>query len=374
MSKRGLTDFLRAWPAVNRKKKLAAILIILILQLGTGFFVYFTGGTRLVFTHSMYVPVIIAAVLFKTTGGLISGLVGGIILGPLMPLDVTTGQMQVTINWLYRAAFFTIVGTVVGSAFLALERINAALQRLNEELELRVRERTVQLECKVREMETFAYSVSHDLRAPLRGIDGYSRLLLEDHAEQLDTPGRTFLSNIRQSTAWMNRLIDDMLAYARLERHPWKKDKVSIRDVVAQLLGECQQEIQARGASVSVHVQNEELFIDAAALKMVVRNLLDNALKFTSKVKNPKIKIKVDETERAYIVSVEDNGVGFDKKYAEQVFEMFQRLHRLEDFPGSGVGLAMVRKAVERMGGKAWALSEPGLGATFFFEIPKQDG
>jgi signal transduction histidine kinase len=261
--------------------------------------------------------------------------------------------------------------TIYFSDITGRKRTELALQQLNEELELRVRERTRQLEDKNREMESFAYSVAHDLRAPLRGIDGYSRLLLEDYEEHLDENGRVFLHNIRQSISWMNQLIDDMLAYARFERRPWAARKTDIRELVASLLDRHQPQILTGNVTVFVQVPDVVLYVDGGALEMVLRNLLDNALKFTRETATPLIEIGVRETENSHILWVKDNGIGFEEKYADQIFEMFHRLHRLEDYQGSGIGLAMVRKAAERMGGRVWAESRPGQGATFCLEIPR---
>ena len=251
------------------------------------------------------------------------------------------------------------------------DRVQAqlALERLNAELEARVAERTAKLAEANQHLEAFAYSVSHDLKAPLRGIDGYSRLLLEDYQEQLPEEGQHFLNNIRAASDRMNQLIDDLLAYSRLERRELSHARIPLKGVIAQILAEREIEIAEQGAQVSVEVGELAVLADVDALVQAVRNLVDNALKFSRQAKPPRIAVRAKQDKSKVVLSVTDNGCGFDMKYHDRIFDIFQRLHRAEDFPGTGVGLAIVRKAVERMGGRAWAVSEPGTGATFFLEL-----
>ncbi|MCW5970231.1 MAG: PAS domain S-box protein [Blastocatellales bacterium] len=249
--------------------------------------------------------------------------------------------------------------------------VESEIRRLNAELERRVAERTAELEVKNRELETFTYSVSHDLKAPLRGIDGYSRLLLEDHSDKLDDEGRRFLNTVRQSARQMGQLIDDLLAYSRLERRTWKTGEVELRPLVELLAAEREEEIRNRGGEIRVDVPAISISADADALAMALRNLIDNAIKFTGAEPNSVIEISGSDTETGCMLSIKDNGVGFDMKFHDRIFDIFQRLHRSEDYPGTGIGLTIVRKAMQRMGGSARAESEPGCGATFYLEIPK---
>jgi light-regulated signal transduction histidine kinase (bacteriophytochrome) len=253
------------------------------------------------------------------------------------------------------------------------EKTQAELQihRLNVELEERVRERTAKLEAANKELETFNYTVAHDLKAPLRGIEGYSQLLLEEYAGKLDDTGRQFLANVRSATLQMNDLINDLLAYSRLERRDMQAGKVNPQELIEALLAECADEIRTRGVAVTMAVSCTSVTADRDGLAMALRNFLENALKFTRDVAKPAIEIGGRDAGAACIFSVRDNGIGFDMKHHEQIFAIFQRLHRSEDYPGTGVGLAIAKKAMERMGGRAWAESEPGKGATFFLEIPE---
>jgi signal transduction histidine kinase len=251
------------------------------------------------------------------------------------------------------------------------QRAKLALDQLNVELEQRIAARTAALDNKSRELETFAYSVAHDLKAPLRGIDGYSRLLLEDHAKDLDAEGQSFLETIHTSAEEMNQLIDDLLAYSRLERREFKPDRVELRPLIKTVVEQTERESADSPVNFIVNVNGGTVVADVNGLTQALRNYLDNAVKFTRNESQPSVEVGAKETAAGCLLWVRDNGVGFDMKYHDRIFDIFQRLNPAEDFPGTGVGLAIVRKAMERMGGRAWAESEPGHGATFYLEIPK---
>ncbi|MEW6181412.1 MAG: ATP-binding protein [Chloroflexota bacterium] len=246
-----------------------------------------------------------------------------------------------------------------------------ALRELAQQLEQKVAERTADLQRKNRELETFAYSVSHDLKAPLRGIDGYSRLLLEDHAGDLNEEGRQFLHAIRRGAEQMARLIDALLAYSRLERRNLSINQLEIRPLLDTLLREFQSEIEQSNAQITIDLPFKYIYHDYQSLYQALHNLLENALKFSRGRNPPRIEIGGEEREESHVLWVRDNGIGFDMQYHERIFGIFQRLNHGEDFPGTGVGLAIVRKAMERIGGWAWAVSAPGEGATFYIEVPK---
>ena len=246
-----------------------------------------------------------------------------------------------------------------------------ALDQLNAELETRIEARTAALHAKSRELETFAYSVAHDLKAPLRGIDGYSRLLLEEYSKNLDHEGQSFLQTIQDSTDEMNQLIDDLLAYSRLERRELSTDRIELAPIINSLVEEKRRDLAQHPIDFVIDVNGATVLADASGLGQAVRNYLDNAIKFTRNVAEPHIEVGSKENGESCLLWVKDNGIGFDMKYHDRIFDIFQRLNVTQEYPGTGIGLAIVRKAMERMGGKAWANSEPGHGATFYLEIPK---
>jgi PAS domain S-box-containing protein len=253
----------------------------------------------------------------------------------------------------------------------AMRQAEQEIRRLNVELEKRVLERTAELAAVNKELETFSYSVSHDLKAPLRGIDGYSRLLLEDYENRLDEEGRLFLHNIRRGVEQMGQLIEDLLAYSRMERRSLHSHPLDLSLQVASALNERLAELQARGVEVEVGVHGLMVHADPEGLAMVLRNLIDNALKFTRDRHPPRLAIEAQVRGKSIIIALADNGIGFDMQFHERIFEIFQRLQRAEDYPGTGVGLAIVRKTMQRMGGRVWAESIAGQGATFYLELPR---
>jgi PAS domain S-box-containing protein len=254
----------------------------------------------------------------------------------------------------------------------------ARIRELTEGLEHKVAERTVQLESSVRqlktvnqELESFTYSASHDLRTPLRGIEGFSSLLLDEHATQLDSQGRDYLQRIQKSTLHMSQLINDLLAYSRLQQLSEQMEPVALADCVQAVVAPFHDELEARHGELTVRIA-EDLKVRAnpQGLAIVLRNLMDNALKFTPKDDAPRIRIEARAEGDRVLLSMCDQGIGFDMRYHDRIFGMFQRLHRQEQIPGTGIGLALVHKAVERMEGRIWAESAPGQGATFHIELP----
>ncbi len=246
-----------------------------------------------------------------------------------------------------------------------------ALQALNAELEARVADRTAQLEAANRELESFSYAVSHDLKAPLRGIDGYSDILLEDYAQRLDAEGQQILNKIRAGVRQMHELIEDMLAYSRMERRTLEAHPIELDMLTIAVTETYQGAASERGVAIDAQLPPISVRVDRDGLTLVLRNLMENALKFTRDVVAPKIEVGARDLGEYVLMWVRDNGVGFDMKYHERIFEIFQRLHRAEDYPGTGIGLALVKKAVHRMGGRVWAESKPGEGAVFYLELPK---
>ncbi len=263
-------------------------------------------------------------------------------------------------------------GEIIGIMCAAVDitesrRIQEEIEKLNRNLE---RQKT-ELEMANRELESFSYSVSHDLRAPLATIDGFSRLLSTEYAEQLSEQGQQFLRLIRENAVAMQRLIDDLLAFSRSARQALKKEDVAPGDIVAQVLEELRGSYAGRQVEIVVG-EMPAFAADPGLLKQVYLNLLSNAIKFTRKREVARIEIGCapcdGEEESAYFVK--DNGVGFDSEHADRLFGVFQRLHSEDDYEGTGVGLAIVERIVKRHGGRVWADAAVGQGATFYFTLP----
>jgi signal transduction histidine kinase len=242
------------------------------------------------------------------------------------------------------------------------------LRKAHDELEVRVKERTAQLEAANKELESFSYSVSHDLRAPLRSINGFSEALLEDCFEILDETGRDHLNRIRAATKRMGIMIDDFLNLARMSRAELHFSKVNVSSLARLITGELQNADPRRNAEIRIE-DGLETRADGQLLRLVLENLLGNAWKFTSKRPLSRIEFGTIRSNGTSAYFVRDNGAGFDPAYSSKLFGTFQRLHDNAEFPGTGVGLATVQRIIKRHGGRVWAESEVEKGATFFFTL-----
>jgi signal transduction histidine kinase len=238
-----------------------------------------------------------------------------------------------------------------------IDLLNANLQRY-----------TLELEAMNKELESFSYSVSHDLRAPLRAVDGYARMLEEDYGERLDEEGQRLLRVVRDSSTRMGRLIDDLLAFSRLGRQEPAARRVDMAGLVAEVVAETRGESRAAVEVAPLPAADA----DRAMLKQVWLNLVGNAFKYSAKRADARIEIGAREEADEVVYWVRDNGVGFDMRYAAKLYGVFQRLHRAEEFPGTGVGLAIVQRVVTRHGGRVWAESKLGEGACFYFSLPRR--
>jgi PAS domain S-box-containing protein len=242
------------------------------------------------------------------------------------------------------------------------------VQKLNDELEQKVINRTAELQSANKELESFSYSVSHDLRAPLRIIDGYSKIVAEDYADKLDAEANRMLNIIMANAQKMGNLIDDLLNFSRLERKELIMHYVNMTELVKSVIAE-QQLLKANHAVM--HLEKlEPARCDNNLIQQVWANFISNAIKYSHEKKKPVIEINSRKTAHEIIYSIKDNGVGFDMQYADKLFGVFQRLHSAEEFEGTGVGLALVQKIVSRHGGRVWADAEVDKGATFYFSLP----
>jgi light-regulated signal transduction histidine kinase (bacteriophytochrome) len=249
---------------------------------------------------------------------------------------------------------------------LTMARLIAQVRQHATELESKVMERTAELEAVNKELGSFTYSVSHDLRAPLRAIDGYGRMLEEDYAARLDGEGRRLLAVVRDNSRQMGRLIDDLLEFSRLGRQTPAKQSIDMTALAREAADEA-----VRGTRTALEVGSlPAAAADRALLRQVWVNLIGNAVKYSGKSERPRVEIggHVDGEEGVYWVR--DNGAGFDMRYAAKLFGVFQRLHGQDEFPGTGVGLAIVQRVVTRHGGRVWAEGKVGEGARFSFTLP----
>jgi light-regulated signal transduction histidine kinase (bacteriophytochrome) len=257
--------------------------------------------------------------------------------------------------------------TDVESLKQAEERVRA----LNAELEDRVIERTAQLAAANSELEAFSYSVSHDLRAPLRAVDGFSQAVVEDYGPLLPEEGRRYLETIRHGAQKMGALIDDLLTFSRLSRAPLSKQEIDMGRLVRAILADMAPEPNGRKIDLRIG-KLPACEGDPALLKQVWINLLSNALKYTGKRDPALVEIGCETTAEGCVYFVRDNGTGFDMRYVHKLFGVFQRLHRAEDYEGTGVGLAIVQRVIHRHGGRVWAESTVDRGATFLFTLPRE--
>ncbi|HEY0845475.1 MAG TPA: MASE3 domain-containing protein, partial [Noviherbaspirillum sp.] len=276
--------------------------------------------------------------------------------------------------FLYRAAFVASVKTPFRRMLVEVAERQAAeeaLRLLNQSLEQRVARRTRELEQANRELEAFSYSVSHDLRAPLRAIDGFSQVLENTYADRFDTKARDYLARVRRASRRMGALIDDILHLSHISRKEVVKEPVDATALALSVADDLRQRDAGRQVEFTIE-SDMQVRADPRLLRIVFENLMGNAWKFTGKTANAKIEVAMLRHDDVPVIVVRDNGAGFSMEYAHKLFAPFQRLHSASDFEGSGIGLATVQRIVHRHGGRVWAEAAVGNGASFYFSCGPQ--
>lgn len=289
--------------------------------------------------------------------------------------QASEGNLNVRAEILGKKDVMDMVSHHINAMLDKLEQLYERISSFSKELEDKVAVRTTMLNEKANlleqaniELEAFAYSVSHDLRAPLRGIAGFSKILLDEYSEQLDDKCKHYLQRIDNSTNRMSTLIEDILALSRAGRTELHSRYVKFNDLINDVMGDFREEIQSRGISIRIG-DVPAIKCDSILMQTVFYNIISNAIKYTREKESPEIEIGFDEEKDA--IFVKDNGIGFEMQYHDKIFQVFQRLHLPEEYEGTGIGLAIVKRIIDRHHGKVWAESDSGKGTTIFIKLPK---
>ncbi len=264
---------------------------------------------------------------------------------------------------------FSVLVIVLAAQIFRQRRKVDEDHRVMNELEFRVAKRTHELEAVNRELESFSYSVSHDLRSPLRAIEGFTQIMVEDYGPQLDAEGNRLLLVIRDNARRMSMLIDDLLAFSRLGRQAMKAVDINMKQLVENVIHELQAQNTSQDMNFIIHPLPEARG-DRTLIQQVWVNLISNAIKYSGSQPQSRIEVGSYTKDMEIVYYVKDNGTGFNMEYYDKLFMVFQRLHRTEDFPGTGIGLAIVQRVIARHGGRVWAESVVNAGATFYFSLP----
>jgi signal transduction histidine kinase len=303
----------------------------------------------------------------------------GILAAWIMSRNITKPLKQLTIaakeisqgNYSSAVSINVYSDDELGELATAFNVMSAEIFHMWQNLDNKVKERTIQLELVNKELEAFSYSVSHDLRTPLRAISGYSIMLKEDYEEKLDAEGKRIIGNVIANARMMGQLIDDLLAFSRLGKKELVSTQIDMQSLATNVVNELLQHDLEKDYQISIGLL-PSIEADQGMIKQVLINLLSNAIKYSSKETRPEIEIGSKDEETRTIYYVKDNGVGFEMAYAGKLFGVFQRLHSQEEFEGTGVGLALVKRIIDKHKGEVWAEGLENMGATFYFSLPKK--
>ena len=321
----------------------------------------FTQGNNNNLAFPFYGSLFLVTFGWKKRTWLAPVIIIGVVLSILL---ISTEFRQAFSEDYFRLLMLLLVVIMVAFLFERIEKVRI-LNDMNDKL----KKRTDKLEDANNELEAFAYSVSHDLRVPLRAIDGFSRIVIEDYEDKLDDEGKRLLNIIRENTHKMGQLIDDILLLSRASRQEMKFTKIDMEKLAKRVFEE--QKLSSQERNICLEIKSlPPSYGDRALLQQVLNNLISNSFKFTSPKKKGIIEIGAENRNNEVIYYVKDNGVGFDMKYMDKLFGLFQRLHSTSEFEGTGVGLSIVQRVIRRHGGTVWGEGKLDEGATFYFSIP----
>src|SRR5512138_1425501 len=322
---------------------------------------------------SQYVPARIALIYFAF--GFCWIFFGDRLLDWLSVPPERMGQIQTAKGWLFVIGSSVLLYVLLRRhqqrdelAVNELLRSQTEVQRMNAELEARVAQRTQQLEAANRELESFAYAISHDLRAPLRSLSGFSQILRESAPAGLDDKSLHYLQRIHEASQRMSNLIEDLLGLSRISRAELNARPASLSQIAAEAAAAVRERYPDREVELVI-APDMDVHGDIRLLRIAMENLLDNAWKYTAHANPARVTVGVEESTEGLVYYVQDNGVGFDMRYAGKLFAPFQRLHPESEFPGTGIGLVTVQRIIARHGGRVWVDAKPNLGATFYFTL-----
>jgi signal transduction histidine kinase len=361
----------------HKKFGIPGYIIPSVLLLGFTGAIYSGQGIHDVAMLGFPLVIALSGLLIGKGASIYSTIAGIVCIAIIIQMEITNALVSNYQTYTDYGDLFLISVLLVALAAVVYSTMNiisqniSELKQLNEELEERVAQRTAELESTNKDLESFAYSISHDLRAPLRSISGYSNILRQDFYENLDETGQRYLQNICDSTKQMNLLIDEILSLSRVGRQGLKPQNLSPEDL-NEMLQSILNGLIALEEERQVKITLNKLpacLADPVLLGQVFVNLLTNAFKFTRNSSEAQIEIGARLEGESAVYYVRDNGAGFDMAHVDKLFEVFQRLHRQDEFEGTGVGLAIVRRIIWRHSGEVWADSAPGKGATFYFTL-----
>ena len=359
------------WPRAS----VLAVVGVLFVVVGVLRFVYNDPG--LTISTFCLVPIAILAMEFGLRGGVLGATASSaMVVAWVLVLDVDVGTVDVVLRCLLLVTLgvgFGLLGDRLSQA--VSDRAAIVVQGLyTEELEARVEGRTSELAGANKELEAFSYSIAHDLRAPLRAIDGYSHAVLEDYEKELPEGAKADLARVRAASQRMSTLIDELLGLSRITRRELVRAPVDMSVIAREIAGEMRSQESGREVQIDIEA-GLRVIGDPELLRLVLQNLIENAWKFTAQTEAAHVELsRVGRADGHSTFAVRDNGAGFDMRYAEKLFRPFERLHRHEEYSGTGVGLTTVARVLNRHGGRIWAEGTPGAGAVFFFDLPTREG